>query len=292
MTKNEAKEAALRWIDEATVNGSEPVSGELEDYRDRMDYLLDGVLNGLAAIFPLSGVCAMTHCPMKNLLNGGQEIRRVMPSEAFTLANDQAKSFYMEISGSAEVTFPDGRTEQVNSSGFTAVRGNLTEGSGVVVAGEYPFLVRNAALYGSSFAEDDQVPAFAATVQYELPEDFRMLRRVVRQWNGCEEECTDYRCEDGRHLLLPYEKWGEYRVYYDRRPTKVSHEATDDMELDCDPVAENLIPLKLAADVTMGTLDRAQTGYYLESRYTSMLLTVQTNRPGEQVRIQSVFSPM
>ncbi|MBQ9082568.1 MAG: hypothetical protein IJY28_03600 [Clostridia bacterium] len=290
MTKNEAKETALRWIDEATVNGCEPAAGELDDYRDRMDHLLDGVLQGLAAVFPLSGVWGVTHCPEKKLPGGSAAVQKIMPEERYELAHPAAGSVYLEISGAAEVQFPDGHTVKTADGGFTAVRGKLDGGHGITVSGADPFLVRNAALYETTYTSEEKIPAFAPWVPYALPEDLRLLRRVVRQWAGGESECTDYRCEDGRHLLLPYDRWGEYRIYYDRKPGRLSHDASDDTVLDCDPVAESLVPLKLAADVTMGTLDRAQTGYYLENRYASMVLTVQSGRPGDRVQIRPVFA--
>ena len=53
MTKGEAKAAALRWLDEATVGGRAADSDELADYQNRMDTLLNGAVRQLAARFPL-----------------------------------------------------------------------------------------------------------------------------------------------------------------------------------------------------------------------------------------------
>ncbi len=290
MTKNEAKETALRWIDEATVNGCEPAAGELDDYRNRMDHLLDGVVQGLAAVFPRSGVCGLTHCPEKKLPCGTNGVRRVLPSETYELKHPAANSVYLEISGKATVMFPDGHTVKTADNGFVPVRGRLKGGDGITAFGDEPFLVRNAALYETAYVQEAKIPAFAPWVPYKLPEDLRLLRRVVRQWESGEGEYTDYRCEDGVHLLLPYDQWGEYRVYYDRKPERLAHDAPDDTVLDCDPLAESLVPLKLAADVTMGTLDRAQTGYYLERQYAAMLQTIQSGRPGDRVQIRPVFA--
>jgi hypothetical protein len=142
----------------------------------------------------------------------------------------------------------------------------------------------------TAYVQEEKIPAFAPWVPYKLPADLRLLRRVVRQWENGESEYTGYRCEDGVHLLLPYDQWGEYRVYYDRKPERLSHDAQDDTVLDCDPLAESLVPLKLAADVTMGTLDRAQTGYYLERQYAAMLQTIQAGRPDDRVHIRPVFA--
>ena len=56
MTKGEAKAAALRWLDEATVGGRAADSDELADYQNRMDTLIDGALRQLAVRFPLENV--------------------------------------------------------------------------------------------------------------------------------------------------------------------------------------------------------------------------------------------
>lgn len=56
MTKKEIKEAALRWIDEATVGGRKADTDELADYKDRMNVLLNGAIRQVAVYFPLYAV--------------------------------------------------------------------------------------------------------------------------------------------------------------------------------------------------------------------------------------------
>ena len=54
MNKGRAKELALRWLDEATLNG-QPAGAELTaDYVDKFNYFLYDVLTYVAAIFRLS----------------------------------------------------------------------------------------------------------------------------------------------------------------------------------------------------------------------------------------------
>lgn len=53
MTKGEAKKQALRWLDEATLNG-QPAGAELTaDYTDKFNYFIWNVLVYIAAIFKL-----------------------------------------------------------------------------------------------------------------------------------------------------------------------------------------------------------------------------------------------
>lgn len=53
MTKGEAKKLALRWLDEATING-QPASAELTaDLEGKFDYMLNGVLSYLSTFFKI-----------------------------------------------------------------------------------------------------------------------------------------------------------------------------------------------------------------------------------------------
>lgn len=55
LTKGRAKELALRWLDEATLNGQAASSELTADYTDKFDYMMYNVLVYIAAIFRLRG---------------------------------------------------------------------------------------------------------------------------------------------------------------------------------------------------------------------------------------------
>ena len=55
LTKGRAKELALRWLDEATLNGQTASSELTADYTDKFDYMMYNVLVYIAAIFRLRG---------------------------------------------------------------------------------------------------------------------------------------------------------------------------------------------------------------------------------------------
>lgn len=55
LTKGRAKELALRWLDEATLNGQTASSELTADYTDKFNYMLYDVLVYISAIFRLSG---------------------------------------------------------------------------------------------------------------------------------------------------------------------------------------------------------------------------------------------
>ncbi len=52
MTKNEAKNAALRWLDEASEGGCALEQETTADWMERMDHLLDGAVAAVCGRFP------------------------------------------------------------------------------------------------------------------------------------------------------------------------------------------------------------------------------------------------
>lgn len=55
MTKSDAKEKALRWLDEATINGLEVSMDQKADLLDKFDFFLNDALCFLAGFFRLEG---------------------------------------------------------------------------------------------------------------------------------------------------------------------------------------------------------------------------------------------
>ncbi len=53
MTKGEAKKLALRWLDEATINGQKASAELTADLEDKFDYMLTGVLSYLSTFFKI-----------------------------------------------------------------------------------------------------------------------------------------------------------------------------------------------------------------------------------------------
>lgn len=60
MTKGEAKKLALRWLDEATLNGQEAGAELTADYKDKFNYFLFNVLVYVAAVFKISRTYSVT----------------------------------------------------------------------------------------------------------------------------------------------------------------------------------------------------------------------------------------
>ncbi len=188
MTKGEAKAAALRWLDEATVGGREADSDELADYKNRMDTLLDSAVQQLATQFPL---CAV-----------------------------------WESEGSSEITLPEDFYELETVLSQTQ-QGIWCEFSGMQRVGQKTFLL-----------------------------------------------------EQGAGLL---------RFYYHRLPQHIAPDDEDSTVLDLAPGTEDLLALRLAADVTAGTEEKSGVSTMLDARFQNAALNRMTQWQNHRTRIETRY---
>ena len=192
MTKGEAIDAALRWMDEATVGGSAADNGEIADYRDRMATLLDSVIQLLGSQFRL-------HAQMDS------------PS------------------------------------------GNM------------------------------------GWALYELPEDFLELDQILLFSENGVQRWTDYRWVGERELWVQNAGTGTFRFSYFRMPEHLSANAAENTVLDCHPLAQTLVPLKLAADAMSGMEEKAELSAYLENKFSAMLQSMLPDAADGFRRVETIY---
>lgn len=105
LTKGRAKELALRWLDEATLNGQAASAELTADYTDKFNYMLYDVLVYIANIFKLRGEYTVND---SGLTAAGNYYRVEMPDDFMSFNRIIA---YNDVS-SAEI--PDFRRESTN----------------------------------------------------------------------------------------------------------------------------------------------------------------------------------
>jgi len=293
MTKGEAKEQMLRWLDEATINGTPASDTQLADYLDRANYLLDGVVKFLAGHFHIPAVHSVVRQPMKNLLGSGFGAAAVYPDKPFVVTASGAQSFYIEVQGSCVVTVGD-RTFMAESAKFEPIKGNISSAGDVVtlrVTADYPAVVRNCALYAYPFADDEAVPDYTPFVPYDMPEDFREFDRCIFSENGRGvREYADIHREGHRTYLLPYDACGQFDFHYWRNPATIPPDAPDDTPLEVEERAAQLVPLKLAVDLTVGVEDMVGISQYLDNKFNYMTANILTEDKGGKQGIEAVYS--
>lgn len=284
----------LRWLDEATVNGQEATAEQIADYKDRAAHMLDGVIKFLAGHFKLPAVHTVVREPMKNMTGKGFACSAVYPDKPFTMSAKGAGAFYLECQGGCIVRIIGGeeRIIESRSEAFAPIKGNLKSGEDtIIVESSCPAAVRNAALFAYSFEDDERVPDYTPWVSYDMPEDFREFE-CCNQTSDCHSyrEFPDVRREGHKTFLLPYEASGQFDFHYWRNPADIPADAPDDTELETEARAAQLIPLKLAADVTAGVDDTLTISYYLDNRFNYMIANILTESKGGRRSIETLYS--
>lgn len=301
MTKGEAIELMLRWLDEATSNGQPAPTDQIADLKDRAAHLLDGVLKYLAGHFKIPAIHSVVRSPEKNLIgNGGTPfpMTTINPPFAYFKTAEGAKSFYIEVCGNVALAVKSGSTTLFEAAkdckSFEPIKANIPDASGVIrieVQSAFPALVRNAAMYENAYATDDDVPDYIPYVPYEMPEDYRDFDKLVQTSDGHHyRQYNDFRKEGLKTFLLPHEARGQFDFHYFRNPADVPSTAPDDTELEVASHAAQLVPLKLAVDCCMGVDDTMTIGYYLNNRFNEMIVNLLTDNAGEMLSIGTVYS--
>ena len=237
-----------------------------------VDYLaaMPGACNEALSMLATSGKfiiksIQIAHNPIKNLLSDG---KRILSSEGGKLSIEAsgAKSLYVEVLGSVTMTIKIGMFDVLSDtisskSYYSPVRKLIpnTDNSTVVVefTSDYPFAIKNFALYGATFETEADVQSFAEVVKYDLSQiadSFYQLSQDGIIFEGSEgtsryEQTSDFFEEGGRVLVLNRNKPGNYTIYYRAYPQRITDSTPDDYVLELDPEVEDIIPLYMASQL-------------------------------------------
>ena len=218
----------------------------------------------------------IAHNPIKNLLTNGD---RIWASEGGTIeiSASGARSLFAEVLGNVNMTiYVDGtavESEVITSKTYyTPTRKLISNADGKQVAvkfvSDYPFAIKNYALYGATFETSSDIPTFSEVVKYDLSQladsFYRLTDDPIKYEGEGDErymETTAYFEEGGRVLVLYRDKPGNYTVYYRAYPQKITSSTPDDYVLEIAPEVEALIPIYMASQLYKDDDNSIATGY-------------------------------
>ena len=243
-----------------------PNDASTNDYIAAMPGACNEALNMLATAgrFIIKSI-QIAHNPVKNLISNG---KRIMSSEGGTLSIEAsgAKSLYVEVLGNVTMTIyvnsfsisSEVISSKANYSPIKRLVPN-TEASTVkvVFASDYPFAIKNFALYGATFETQDDVQSFAEVIKYDLSQladSFYMLAEDPIVFEGSESisrymQTSDFFEEGGKILVLDRDKPGNFTIYYRAYPPKITSSTPDDYELELAPEVDALVPSYMASQL-------------------------------------------
>ena len=219
----------------------------------------------------------IAHNPIKSLLSDG---KRILSSEGGTLSIEAsgARSLYVEVLGLVTMTTKvNGVTvasESISSKAhYSEVKRLIsnTEADTVKVefTSDYPFAIKNFALYKATFESADDIQTYAEVVKYDLGQlapSFYMLAQDGIVFEGSERtsrymQTSDFFEEGGRVLVLNRDLTGNFTIYYYAYPQNITANTPDDFVLELDPEVDALVPLYMASQIYKDDDNSLATAY-------------------------------
>lgn len=252
----------------ATNNGSTsiPTDNSTREYISAMPGAANEALQMLATAgkFIIKHI-DIAHIPVKNLIPNAENIRSVERG-TIEYSADKARSFYFELKGKVTLTITVGDTEGEpieleSATGFSGYRYLIENTDDLTVkvsfVSDYPFGLKNVALYSADYQTADDIPAYSEYIRYDLSQmldDFYMVDNSQVIYEGDANVArytatTDYFQEGFKVMLIHRDKPGNYKVYYKAYAPMITLDTPDDTELALDPEVAALLPLYMASQL-------------------------------------------
>lgn len=263
MTWKDIKLATIQKM--FSANGTTiPADDSTRDYLAAMPYAAnEGILMMATAGKFVIKSFSISINPIKNLLATivSGHIHSMVSGDLVYEA-ENAHSFYYEVTGRCTVTITIDDTdvyEQVVDSvnAYVTYKGKIpnTENALVTIkfSSDYPYAIKNVALYEAKYQDDTEVPAFAEKVRFYIPdivEDFHSINSIYFEGNNPRYIKTDDVYKEGDKVLaFDRETPGNYIIYYNALPVTITVATEDDYELPLDREVAAILPLYMASQL-------------------------------------------
>ena len=236
---------------------------------DRFYQAANRALLRIADVRPEARYHTINHKPLKNAVQGDNDFAPVERSTDLCFEAYGGKSYYFECDGNGHVVIEsvkDGEAKTIGTVALSSDNRVFRAYSGIIdkdnndglvrliFKGEYTYSVRGVAIYDRLYSDKvADVPAYEPYTRYDISkavDDFLALSAPpITDDREHRILGKDYTVENGRVILLPYDKSGCYKVCYKHRPTPISDKddaASSTQEIDLDPDLVELMPLACA----------------------------------------------
>lgn len=212
--------------------------------------------------------------PCQNLI--GEKYFNSRCTGKATITAKGARSYYFEVLGAGitctitvgEMVInihtpddPDGthHTTIDSKNNYSVFKGVFANTDSEVVLEfdcDYPYNIRNVALYRETFAEDSDVPEYQEFLKFNLAKlipDFYQLSEtdIYLEQDGTPRylAASNYYQEADKTLVIPRKDTGVYTVYYKAYPGEITLSTPDDYDMALDPEVAAILPLYMASQL-------------------------------------------
>jgi hypothetical protein len=299
-TKGNCLELFLRYLDEATKKGVNLPTTKNADYRDKFNYFLDEAQKYIASLIKIPSVFQVTQNPIPNQLGllKGFDIVQYLPGNDKVYEQKGTKAYYFEMDNVGTVTIAVNgiTTKTITNTAkrqFTAYKGNTGANAGdtvtITFTGDYPYNIRNTAMYAYAFPTDDDVPDYTPYVEYDMPTDFMSFDSVViRTDPRVYELYKAYKWENNKKVILEYYKSGSFDIHYFAYPAEIKPTDSDDTVMSVEDKAIDLVVLQ--AGIMATAADNPALSSWLRSLYLEKVQNITGNESPGEVTVQTIYS--
>lgn len=258
----EIKKATLKKM--FAMNGNTiPTDNSTADYLAAMPETANEGLQRLSTIgkFIRKSV-DIAHSPVETLLTDETNIYTI-EGGSHEFEASRAHSFYFEYLGKSITceVYVDGTLADTytldNATGFKSFKKLVNNDNDKVVKvkilSDYPFTVKNRALYKARFYSESEIQPFSKKIRYDLKElvdDFYELGNNDIIFETTDYSATsEYNLEGDSILVVDREAKGNFKVWYNAYPTKITTETVDSYILDIDDEIAVLLPTYMASEL-------------------------------------------
>lgn len=303
MNLGEAKNKAIKLIDEYSNKGVLITSTKNIDYLNRMNQFADMAQREISMYKLINAEIDITQKPIINLL-GDQMKLYTHYDQDLIFGGVGGKSYYMEVDNLADIYIEEQTAVNVWTELahiINTVKGKFTTFTGLLTpslitnsmrirfSGSYIYNFRNIALYQYTFPTVADIPAYSPVRRYSMQPDYYKLNKIVAEYDRLQYiEIENFKWEGRNVLVLPSTFEGSLKILYFRYPTKITDDTLDSVEFEIDQEAQELIPLYIAQAVIK--VENPSISSIIFSEYQNKLANLDTNEQTGQSEMQNVWN--
>jgi hypothetical protein len=299
-TKGDAKTLFLTLLDEYSKKGVKLPETKNADYTSKFNIVLNEAQIYIAGIIKIPAVFTVTQNPIptQNSNLNNHNIIQYLPGvdKAYTQVGTKSYYFEMDNIGTVTVAVNGVTVKTINNTVkriFTAYKfntgANSTDTVTITFTGEYPYNIKNIALYAYKFPTDDDVPVYSPYVEYAMPADFMSFDVVTLKADPRVYELYKaYKWENNKKVILEYYKAGSFDIHYFKYPATILPDAVDSTVLEIEDKAFDLLVLHTGILATAA--DNANLSAYLRSLFIEKVQNVVGENVPSESTVQTIYS--
>ena len=276
MNLGKLKTKVLKLIAEYS-NNSVPIATQKNgDYINRViDIANDGLTEIVTTAKRKSKTIKISQNPIQPIggLSSGFDVIQFIGNDISNNVGLNATAYYFEVDNTAtiyiEEEYPSNKwnvLQTINNlvkGTYTSykglISGNIGRNKRLRFSGQYTYNIKNIALFNKPFETVSDVPNYQPYVNYDLPNDFFMMKDIKVENLRNITATNDFYNEAQKTLRLNYYFSNQIDINYYAYPEQIPDTATDDYMLDIDTLGGNVLAYYVASivkndeDVTMST---------------------------------------